>query len=307
MANLAEMIKTLDLTGLDVVPVEGEVRDLVQARLLEMLDDVSALCREQGIPWMMGGGSALGAVRHRGFIPWDDDIDVNMSRAAFERFLPLFRERFGDKYHIYVPGETKGYDYLLVHIMTKDVRARALTESPDLPTGICLDLFVIENAPDSAFLRKLHGVWCMGLRYLVSCARFRRNREELRRVCRSSPELLRMIRQRCRIASLYAFLPMDTLVRWMSKAFALCRNADSRYVVIPSGARQYFGEMYPRERYLETVEMDFAGRRVPVSADYDAYLRNLYGDYTRLPAEDTRGRHAMMELDVDALRRSVKG
>ena len=91
MANLAEMIKTLDLTGLDVVPVEGEVRDLVQSRLLEMLDDVSALCREQGIPWMMGGGSALGAVRHHGFIPWDDDIDINMSRAAFERFLPLPR------------------------------------------------------------------------------------------------------------------------------------------------------------------------------------------------------------------------
>ena len=174
------------MTGLGGKPLE---RREIQMRLLDILRDVDAFCRERGIRYSMAYGTLLGAVRHKGFIPWDDDIDLNMPRADFERFLPLFRERFGDKYYIYVPGETKGYDYLLVHIMTRDVRARALTESTNLPTGICLDLFIIENAPDSALLRKLHGIWCMGMRYLVSCARFRRNREEMLTICRSSPEL----------------------------------------------------------------------------------------------------------------------
>ena len=305
MAHLAELIKTLDLTGQNVVPVEGEVLTLVQRKLLEMLDDFISVCDEHHISWMMGGGSALGTVRHHGFIPWDDDIDLNMPRADFERFLPLFRERFGDKYYIYVPGETKGYDYLLVHIMTRDVRARALPESTNLPTGICLDLFIIENAPDSALLRKLHGIWCMGMRYLVSCARFRRNREEMLTICRSSPELERMIRQRCRLASLYAFIPMDTLMRWMSRAFALCHNPKTRWVVMPSGAHQFFGELYPRDPYLRTTEMEFMGRKVLISQDYEAYLHNLYGDYSQIPEETTRGRHTMMELDVEALRRSL--
>ena len=150
MANLAEMIKTLDLTGLDVVPVEGEVRDLVQARLLEMLDDVNALCREQGIPWMMGGGSALGAVRHRGFIPWDDDMDVAMLRPEYERFLSACQTDLGPRFQCQTCRTDPDYPYGFGKILLKNSRfVMAGHEGERWQKGVFVDVFPIDGLSDA--------------------------------------------------------------------------------------------------------------------------------------------------------------
>ena len=79
----------------DLVTVDDEMLKKIQNVLLGILDDIITVCEKYKIPYTLGGGSVLGAVRHQGFIPWDDDIDVNFSRRDYERFIPAFRKEFG--------------------------------------------------------------------------------------------------------------------------------------------------------------------------------------------------------------------
>ena len=89
------------------VVTESEKQEL-QKMLLEMITDISEICEDNNIKWSLSGGSVLGAVRHHGFIPWDDDMDINITRAEFEKFRKVFPGRFSDKYSLILPGD-KGY------------------------------------------------------------------------------------------------------------------------------------------------------------------------------------------------------
>ena len=85
-----------------------EIRAL-QTTLTTMLRDVAEICASVRADWMLGGGSALGARRHGGFIPWDDDLDINMPRADWPRVRDALRARLGDRYAIYEPGAPASY------------------------------------------------------------------------------------------------------------------------------------------------------------------------------------------------------
>ena len=85
--------------------------------VLEITVDVVALCEEMNIPYMLGGGSALGAIRHQGFIPWDDDMDLNIPRAEIDRLLDAIEDRYPEKYEVEAPLRTPGYlsSFIQIH------------------------------------------------------------------------------------------------------------------------------------------------------------------------------------------------
>ena len=301
MAVLGEIIKNLSLDNESVVVVDDTLRAAIQRRLLETLDDIMDVCEHHGIRWQMSGGSALGTLRHRGFIPWDDDIDINMERAEVERFLPLFREKYGDKYWVQVPGEDDDYDYLLIHIMTRDVYARELMQKKEPHLGLCLDIFIVENLPDNPLLRRLHGCLVMGLRYVLSCFRFRENRAELLMISHDDASLKKYLAVRSTLGTVFGLIPKRYWVRWANRALALCGNRQSKYVGIPTGTHQYFRELYPRDPFCRSKQAVFEGRHVWISEYIDGYMTIMYGDYRSLPPLENRGRHTFMEMDVDAL------
>ena len=305
MNVLATIMKSLSSSDGSVTVIDDELRALIQKRLLVMLDDIISVCNENGIRYAMSGGSALGTVRHQGFIPWDDDIDLNMERAEFERFLPLFEQKFSDRYKVLVPGRDEEQDYLFVHVVDRTVYARELMQKkyPDL--GLALDIFLIENVPDNRLLRYGHGFLCMLYRYIVSCIRFYENREELRGFIGNNPELKAFYDKRSRLGGVFQIIPKKT---WLAAAFrtmGLCKDRSSRLVSIPSGSKQYFQEMYPRDPFCKTETMRFEGRDVEVSAWWDGYLGILYGNYMELPPAEKRGQHVFLELDVAALKQAA--
>lgn len=274
--------------------VEGEDLKALQRCLLTILDDISAVCSAEQIVWMLGGGSVLGAVRHRGFIPWDDDLDINMPRREWPRFRKAFLERFGDRYAIYEPGRPIDYPLAFPRIRLRGTRVVTREDllTKDIEPGAFVDFFLMENVPNGAVLRGLHGLGSLALGFLYSC----RKQFSERRLLREWGVNGRVFRLKRCIGLLLAVFPLRTwtwLWDWWNR---LCRNDASLKTTFPVGRRHYFGELASREGLYETGLATFEGRRVPIPLDSDSYLTRLYGAaYMTPPPESRRESHVVFE------------
>ncbi len=268
----------------------------LQKVLNSILFDITDLCEELDIEYTLGGGTLLGAVRHHGFIPWDDDVDLNMPRADYERFIPAFRERYQDRYWVHTPGSSRDYPLLLSRIVKKDTSVRTREDFGTDEFGAFVDLFVIENTYDNAILRALHGFGCYASGFLVSCRKFFRDRKPLMQLAEStgSRHLKTVFRIKIALGALLLPWSLETLTAAGDRWNGRCRNVHSRYVTVPTGRKLFFGELCDRTEMLPTVREVYEGRSLRVPADTEGYLHRLYGDYHRIPAPEEREQHVFM-------------
>ncbi len=301
MTGLQSVLKNNQIDKRKVVELEDSDVKRIQKILLGILDDILFICNKYDIKYQMSGGSTLGAVRHHGFIPWDDDIDINMPRTEIKKFLYEFKKYFGNKYWIHVPGETKGYDSMMIRIIDKRIRARGLMDPDKRECGLFIDIFIVENTYDNWILRHIHGLGCMGFRYVLSCIRFHRRSIELGDLVKDDKELNGYMRLRNFWGKILLLIPLTWWTTAASKWVQICKNNNSEYVVITAGSNQFFKELYKRSKFNKSIDAKFEGRDVKITADYDEYLTKLYGDYMIIPPENKREKHIMLKLDKKAL------
>lgn len=116
---------------------------------LELLRDFQELCDRHGLEYFAGGGTAIGAVRHQGFIPWDDDIDVNLYRDDYEKFLKYAKEEYSDKYEIMNAETSALYPLMSTRWMKKGTKFKEeCFKDLDLDLGVFLDIYCFDNVPD---------------------------------------------------------------------------------------------------------------------------------------------------------------
>ncbi len=288
-------LKSLSSSGKFVNLDENMLKKL-QSILLEILDDVVEVCEENNICWFLGGGSALGAMRHRGFIPWDDDVDINMPRIDFDRFIPLFKEKFGDKYWVHTPQDTKNYALSIAKIRKKGTIMRGRDDFHSNECGIGVDIFIIENTYNFLPFRFLHGVFCLTMGYLLSCRKFFRDRKEMLQLAKLAPTAKNTIKMKIVIGAVISLFSVDTWCRWTDNVNSLCKNNNSKFVTGCAGRLHYFGEMYPRKDFFTTKKQNFAGRRFNVPVNVDTYLTHCYGNWKEIPDEDKKEKHLLFEI-----------
>ena len=287
-----DAFKRLEAAG--TVPVAGADLAALQNCLLGILDDVMAVCAAEGIVWTLGGGSVLGAVRHRGFIPWDDDLDFNLPRAEWPRLRRALTERFGDKYAIYEPGAPASYSLAFPRIRLRGTRVVTREDllALDVEPGAFIDVFLLENTYDGGILRRLHGLGSLALGFLYSCRKQFFERSLLRK-WKLNGVVFRVKRM---IGFLLAVLPMGVWTRLWDRWNRRCGNDASRLVTFPVGRRHFFGELAPRSELAETRPGEFCGRTVNLPKEAERYLTRLYGpDYMTPPPEADRERHVVFE------------
>ena len=281
--------------------VEGAVRlsgDLLrryQEYLLHIADDIISVCEEEHIAYHLTGGSALGAVRHGGFIPWDDDMDIDILGSDFDRFEAKFLEKFSDQYTLDT-YKKKNYGILVSRVRLKNSVFRTREDAGKDECGFFVDLIRIENTFNNPVLRFMHGMDCMGMGFLLSCRNYFHNRRNVLEMAGNNKKLRRVLKIKIAIGRLLRFRSLDRWAARTQRCYARCKNNRSTYVSVPAGRRHYFGEMYRRADFVESVKVSFEGRMWNVPKEYDAYLRNMYGDYMKIPAPEDREEHVILEL-----------
>ena len=281
------------------IEITGDILKRMQSLLLQTLKDFSNVCERHGYYYSLCGGSALGAVRHHGFIPWDDDIDVFMKRSDYNEFIRIFKDELGDKYYLHSPETTPELGMPIAQVMIKGTILRSYTNPDDKDSGVCIDIFILENAPDSILLRKLHGFGGLVLGFILSCNRIYHNRNTLLEIYEDAgEEVLSALNKKARIGALFRF---DSLSKWAERFNqwnSACKNETSKYVVCPTGIKHYFREIFPREIYCTTRKMQFEDTELEVIKDYDWALKRLYGDYMTVPPVEKREKHFVLELKI---------
>ena len=276
------------------IPLADEDLRRLQDCLLTILNDILSVCREEGIVWSLGGGSVLGAVRHQGFIPWDDDLDVNMPRSEWRRFRTAFLARFGEKYAIYEPGSPANYPLAFPRIRLRGTRVvtREDLQVPNVEPGAFVDVFMLENTFDNPLLRRLHGLGSLLLGFCYSCRKQFHERRLLRRWGLNGCAF----RLKRLIGLPLAVLSLGVWTRLWDEWNRLCGNDRSRFVTFPVGRRHFFGELALRSELTEMRPGEFRGRTVNLPKGTERYLTRLYGSgYMTPPPESARERHVVFE------------
>lgn len=254
-----------------------------QAVLLELLQELDRVCTAHDIPYVLFAGSALGAARHRGFIPWDDDLDVALLRPDYERLLALGDGAWGEKYYF-----QRAYSpHWPLHFSKLRKNGTACLEKyrprdAESHRGIYIDVFPLDNAAPTAAGRL---VQFAASRVVLAKSLWARGYE-------TDSTAKKLFLNLCRA------LPLEPFLRVVERP----GDGDSACVhSFLGGTSKRQKGVFPREWFTRRKAACFAGFRAPVSAKNEALLTVLYGDYMYLPSETERSkkRHAML---VDAQR-----
>ena len=167
-----------------------------------------------------------------------------------------------------------------------------------LRCGIKIDIFVIENTYDNKLLRTIHGLRSEAGLLMLSCYRMHKWKTDYLEMAGDNKKAAGLIKLKAFLGAIAAILPNGGF-NHVQRVMASCRNNRSRYVVIPSGRKHFFGEVYERASYMPTIMMEFEDTFFRVSKGYDEYMTRLYGDYMTPPPETEREHHVLYDIKFE--------
>ncbi len=264
----------------------------IQKRILEVYKRVEEICEKNNLRYFALAGTCLGAVRHQGFIPWDDDLDLVMPLDDFKKFLSVFQEENPEHLTLFSPS-TARHDYQ-VFVKVMDDRTMITEDGfifwKDTYEGAWVDIFPMSGSPAPGEERD----WFV--KRAFRCVHFARSAKQ-----KFSSQPDRNSKRRWVLALPFRLLPKDYLwKRWLRLL--------ERY---PFDESPYIGQVWdrrsvalvmPHEVYAEYVTFDFEDTKIRCPVGYEEYLTQSYGDYMEYPPEDQRNSghffdHGMIDLE----------
>lgn len=255
---------------------------------LEMMDEIARICDKHHLTYVLNYGSLLGAVRHGGFIPWDDDLDVCMPREDYEKFLKIGSRELQKGCYIYHSGEYKDCWSSIMKVMKKDtvfVR-RQYNFGEEDGHRIFVDIWPLDNVrwPEEKPVRRMK----KKKRLLTAMLR-------LKVQARNGVPLGK--KQKLKL-----FLGKPFSEQWIiqkrRQVVTQWRDLETDYW-LSGGVYGYVKEIMPKSWYIPTVKMSFEGHEYQFPGKYEEVLKHLYGNYMQIPPIDKRYTHAPFKVQME--------
>ena len=244
---------------------------------LNTLIAIKKICDKHNIRYFLAGGTLIGAVRHKGFIPWDDDIDIGMLRSDYDRFLSFSNELPQyislinyDTYPAFGEPFTKAID-------NRTVFVQKFSRNVDVPQGVFIDIFPLDNVPDQKISRRIHQTKAYILRKLILVKNgYSFPKDGAKKIAYASLKLIAK------------GLTREKLQRAFLRNAIKYNTEQTNEIVNLGGNYGYEKESFPRSYVSKTVTLPFENYKFSVPEAYDLYLKHIYGNYMELPPEEKR-------------------
>lgn len=235
----------------------------IQQEEFKILCHIKNICKQNNIPYFLSGGTLLGAVRHKGFIPWDDDIDIAVPYTDYPRLIKLILQ--DGKYNLINDETCDLFRWGYSKVCHKDILGQQIGFPVLSPIGLFIDIFPIYSLPDNEY--------------------------EYKELILENEKLKIMLKDEC-----IFHLERDKFYELKKRLIALWHTVGykrtKRVMRTCVGVAGYFKEEFVSYKaYEESIEMEFCGELFSVPSGYDEILKALYGDYWKLPPEEKRKSH----------------
>lgn len=259
-------------------PVPLEEQRQIQFDILKAVD---RFCMENSIDYSISFGTLIGAVRHHGFIPWDDDIDIMMTRDNYEKFRSLYQS---ERYPLYDLKNDPTHPVPMGKICDSTTYFY-YGESIRRKYGLFIDVFPFDKVPENIEEREK---WLKTLKLYIRCNEYKNNTLSY---CLSSRSL------KVIAFGLFVklFIGRKFIHQQIEKLYVKYNDSDNKFVSVPAVMVMndtYRPKIFPEVLFRNYISIDFEGNQFKCIKDYDSFLRIFYGDYMELPPVEKRiGKH----------------
>lgn len=248
-----------------------------QITMFKMLIKIDKVCEKHGIEYYLSDGTLLGAIRHKGFIPWDDDLDISMTRENYKKFEKVAQKELGDDFFVQTIKTEKEY---AINGCPMKVRYKhsLLVEFDKLEAkhnqGIFIDVFPMDKVPNSPKVIKFQKKLGM---FLMGSTGFHEDTKGLKKLVKT-------------IFTMIGFKTLQKIIRstlWFNN-----RSTTGKYTY---GVDTYFYNdlIYKEKNLFPLQKIEFEGRNFLAPHDPDTILTEVYGDYMQIPPVESRQMHSV--------------
>lgn len=266
--------------------MEDSILKRIHKIQVEILDEIVRICEKYSLEYCLIGGTLLGAIRHKGFIPWDDDLDITMPRDSYEKFIRLCNSELNSKYLLDIYETNPDYWLPFAKVRKKNTAyvEKSRAHKKNIPHGIWVDIFPLDNVKhQNSILQFIQAKLVKGIKAYITIKQGYAAADDLKKLL---------------FFNLLRFLSIKHAFAIQKKLMTLWNNQKTDYFVNLGSQYDYRKQTMPKSKYFPAVKVEFEGKYYNAPREWDFILRRIFEDYMQLPPEEERVNHKPVRIEL---------